>query len=32
VDAIAAAPTTTRAGRRDVPQETILIESVTRLR
>ena len=31
VDAIAAAPTTTRAGRRDVPQETILIESVTRL-
>ncbi len=31
VDAIAASPTTTRAGRRDVPQETILIESVTRL-
>ncbi|MGD8956695.1 MAG: peptidylprolyl isomerase [Chromatiaceae bacterium] len=31
VDAIAATPTTTRSGRRDVPQETILIESVTRL-
>jgi cyclophilin family peptidyl-prolyl cis-trans isomerase len=31
VDAIAATPTTTRAGHRDVPQETILIESVTRL-
>ena len=31
VDAIAAVPTGTRAGRRDVPLETVLIESITRI-
>lgn len=31
VDAIASVPTTRRAGRGDVPRETIVIESVTRL-
>ena len=31
VDAIASVPTTSRSGHRDVPAETILIESVTRL-
>ena len=31
VDAIAAVPTVARAGRRDVPQETVLIESISRL-
>jgi peptidyl-prolyl cis-trans isomerase A (cyclophilin A) len=31
VDAIAGVPTGARAGRRDVPLETVTIESVTRL-
>ena len=31
VDAIAAVPTGTQAGRRDVPRETVLIESIRRL-
>jgi hypothetical protein len=31
VDAIAAVPTGTQSGRRDVPTETVLIESVSRL-
>ena len=31
VDAIAAVPTGAQSGRRDVPRETVLIESVTRL-
>jgi len=31
VDAIAAVPTGVRAGHRDVPQQTVLIESVTRI-
>jgi peptidyl-prolyl cis-trans isomerase A (cyclophilin A) len=31
VDAIAAVPTATQSGRRDVPTETVLIESVSRL-